>query len=131
MSRLTVDDLKEYGQPTWDGRLWQPFDKQKLWRLDNGMSVEPEPEANRLFLADGAGREVARQLYQTVVDLPIISPHGHVDPGLQQGYKAIRIQTGVPGLKSIYGIASNATFEGNKGLRYDHEPAQRDAFPAE
>src|SRR6201746_2554383 len=27
----------------------------------------------------------------------------------EQGYRAIRVQTGVPGLKSIYGIASNAT----------------------
>jgi mannonate dehydratase len=48
-----------------------------------------------------------------------------------QGYKAIRIQAAVPGLKSIYGIASNATFEANAGVRYDHEPAQRGAFPAE
>lgn len=48
-----------------------------------------------------------------------------------EGYKAIRIQTGVPGLKSIYGIASNATFDGNAGKRYDHEPAQRGALPAE
>src|SRR5690349_14474046 len=33
------------------------------------------------------------------------------------GYKAIRAQSGVPGLKSIYGIASNATFEANEGVR--------------
>jgi mannonate dehydratase len=50
---------------------------------------------------------------------------------LSQGYRAIRIQTGVPGLKAIYGIASNATSAGNAGVRYDHEPAQRGAFPAE
>jgi mannonate dehydratase len=49
----------------------------------------------------------------------------------EEGYKAIRVQTGVPGLKSIYGIASNATFEANTGVRYDHEPAQRGAYPAE
>ncbi|NUJ88378.1 D-galactonate dehydratase family protein [Plantibacter sp. MCCC 1A11337] len=48
-----------------------------------------------------------------------------------QGYKAIRIQTAVPGLQSIYGIASNATFEGNTGVRYDHEPAQRGGLPNE
>lgn len=50
-----------------------------------------------------------------------------------QGYKAIRVQTGVPGLKSIYGIASNATYEpvdGKKG-RYDYEPAVRGALPKE
>ncbi|WP_442904758.1 D-mannonate dehydratase ManD [Glycomyces sp. MUSA5-2] len=48
-----------------------------------------------------------------------------------QGYRAIRIQTGVPGLKSIYGIASNATYEAMEGVRYDHEPAQRGALPNE
>jgi mannonate dehydratase len=49
----------------------------------------------------------------------------------EQGYKAIRVQTAVPGLKSIYGIASNVTLEGNSGVRYDHEPAQRGGLPAE
>ncbi|MBR7741708.1 D-galactonate dehydratase family protein [Phycicoccus sp. BSK3Z-2] len=50
---------------------------------------------------------------------------------LEQGYRAIRVQTGVPGLRSIYGIASNTTSGGNAGVRYDHEPAQRGARPAE
>jgi len=49
----------------------------------------------------------------------------------EQGYRAIRIQTGVPGLRSIYGIASNVTVEANAGVRYDHEPAQRSARPQE
>ncbi len=50
---------------------------------------------------------------------------------LAQGYRAIRIQTGVPGLKAIYGVASNAVASGNVGKRYDHEPAQRAPEPAE
>jgi mannonate dehydratase len=50
---------------------------------------------------------------------------------LDQGFRAIRIQSGVPGLNAIYGIASNVTFESNVGVRYDHEPAQRGARPAE
>lgn len=50
---------------------------------------------------------------------------------LEQGYRAIRIQSGVPGLRAIYGIASNATSAANAGVRYDHEPAQRGALPAE
>jgi len=50
---------------------------------------------------------------------------------LDQGYRAIRIQSAVPGLKSIYGIASNATYEANSGVRYDHEPAQRGGLPNE
>ncbi|HEY5229754.1 MAG TPA: D-mannonate dehydratase ManD [Galbitalea sp.] len=50
---------------------------------------------------------------------------------LEQGYKAVRIQTGVPGLRAIYGVASNVTAAGNTGKRYDHEPAQRAPLPAE
>jgi glucuronate isomerase len=35
---------------------------------------------DRLFPADPATRAVARRLYATVRDLPILSPHGHTDP---------------------------------------------------
>lgn len=35
---------------------------------------------DRLFPADPAVRRIARQLYSSVRDLPIISPHGHTDP---------------------------------------------------
>jgi len=34
---------------------------------------------DRLFPADSATRNVARRLYETVCDLPIVSPHGHTD----------------------------------------------------
>jgi glucuronate isomerase len=37
-------------------------------------------DENRLFPAEGAARAVAAKLYETVKDLPIISPHGHTDP---------------------------------------------------
>jgi len=37
-------------------------------------------DKNRLFPAEGAARAVAAKLYETVRDLPIISPHGHTDP---------------------------------------------------
>ncbi len=47
------------------------------------------------------------------------------------GFRSIRVQSGVPGLKSIYGIASNATLTADAGVRYDHEPARRGALPAE
>lgn len=50
---------------------------------------------------------------------------------LELGYKAIRVQTGVPGLNAIYGVASNTTSAGNEGKRYDYEPAQRAGLPAE
>ncbi len=35
---------------------------------------------DRLFPPDPATRDLARRLYATVKDLPIISPHGHTDP---------------------------------------------------
>ena len=37
-------------------------------------------DANRLFPAEGKARAVAVKLYETVRDLPILSPHGHTDP---------------------------------------------------
>jgi glucuronate isomerase len=38
-------------------------------------------DANRLFPGDGGrARAVAAALYETVKDLPILSPHGHTDP---------------------------------------------------
>ncbi|MET1052142.1 MAG: glucuronate isomerase [Mycetocola sp.] len=39
-------------------------------------------DQDRLFPADPATRDVARSLYERVADLPILSPHGHVDPAL-------------------------------------------------
>jgi glucuronate isomerase len=35
---------------------------------------------DRLFPADPGVRALARRLYETVKDLPIVSPHGHTDP---------------------------------------------------
>jgi len=37
---------------------------------------------DRCFSSDPAQRRVARELYERVKDLPIVSPHGHVDPRL-------------------------------------------------
>jgi glucuronate isomerase len=35
---------------------------------------------DRLFPAEPGLRELARRIYQSIADLPIISPHGHTDP---------------------------------------------------
>lgn len=37
---------------------------------------------NRYFSPDSSQRNVAHDLYKTVADLPLICPHGHVDPRL-------------------------------------------------
>ncbi len=45
----------------------------------------------------------------------------------QLGFTAIRVQTAIPGLKAVYGVAASA----GEGKRYDYEPARRQALPAE
>ena len=49
-------------------------------------------------------------------DLPAL--FDSIDRQLAAGYRAIRIQTGVPGLGQVYGVAS-----GDGGQRSDYEPA--------
>ncbi len=39
-----------------------------------------ELHPDRLFPADPTTRDIARALYAEIVDLPIVSPHGHTDP---------------------------------------------------
>jgi mannonate dehydratase len=46
---------------------------------------------------------------------------------LEQGFKAIRVQTGVPGLGQVYGVATDQ----KPGARYDYEPAGRGIAPTE
>jgi glucuronate isomerase len=46
------------------------------------MNPEPSPAASRFFAPDPAQRQVARDLYDGIAGLPIVSPHGHVDPRL-------------------------------------------------
>jgi len=44
--------------------------------LVNTMLIDPD----RLFPPDPSQRDIARDLYADIKDLPIISPHGHTDP---------------------------------------------------
>jgi glucuronate isomerase len=44
------------------------------------MAIPLSLHPDRLFPADPATRALARHLYATVKDLPIVSPHGHTDP---------------------------------------------------
>src|SRR6185295_7814127 len=44
------------------------------------MAVPLTLHPDRLFPVDPVTRGLARALYETVADLPIVSPHGHTDP---------------------------------------------------
>jgi glucuronate isomerase len=48
------------------------------------LSLNPD----RLFPSDPTQRDIARQLYAEVAELPIISPHGHTDPSWFAGNAA-------------------------------------------
>ncbi|WP_448061287.1 D-mannonate dehydratase ManD [Cellulomonas hominis] len=58
-------------------------------------------------------------------DLPELfdSIRSHLDAG----FRAIRVQTAVPGIEAVYGVAAQPSASG----RYDYEPAQRIPLPAE
>lgn len=43
---------------------------------------QPLLSADRFFAPDPGQRRVARELYDSIAGLPIVSPHGHVDPAL-------------------------------------------------
>jgi mannonate dehydratase len=66
-------------------------------------------------------------------DLPEL--FGSIQQHLDEGYRAIRVQTGIPGLPSVYGVASSANAAAGSGAgtdsRYDYEPARRSDLPVQ
>lgn len=46
------------------------------------MSEQQLLSADRFFSSEASQRSVARELYASIAGLPIVSPHGHVDPSL-------------------------------------------------
>ncbi len=50
---------------------------------------------------------------------------------LERGYRSIRVQTGIPGQESTYGVASSAAAAAGSTARYDYEPARRVPLPVE
>jgi mannonate dehydratase len=52
------------------------------------------------------------------------SVHEH----LERGFKAIRVQTAIPGIRAVYGVAAQPQASGE---RYDYEPAGRGLRPVE
>jgi mannonate dehydratase len=52
------------------------------------------------------------------------SVHEH----LERGYRAIRVQTAIPGIEAVYGVAAQPQASGE---RYDYEPAGRGLRPVE
>jgi glucuronate isomerase len=57
--------------------------RQPVDNLQTGThTMDQHLDPDRLLPVDPATRDIARGLYERVADLPILSPHGHVAPGL-------------------------------------------------
>jgi mannonate dehydratase len=92
-----------------------------LWDIKGKVTGQPVYQ-----LLGGASRRGALAYgHASGSDIPslLTSIRNHLD----QGFGAIRVQTGVPGLGQVYGVASNQ----NAGERYDYEPAKRSDRPIE
>ena len=93
-----------------------------LWDIKGKLAGMPVYQ-----LLGGASRNGLRAYgHASGADLP--SLFDSVREHLELGYKSIRIQTAVPGIKAVYGVAAQAQASGE---RYDYEPAGRGAFPLE
>ncbi|WP_286145576.1 D-mannonate dehydratase ManD [Leifsonia sp. Root4] len=92
-----------------------------LWDIKGKITGQPVYQ-----LLGGASRTGALAYgHASGSDIPSLftSIRNHLD----QGFKAIRIQTGVPGLGQVYGVAGDQA----PGQRYDYEPAKRTSVPSE
>jgi len=145
-----VSYLKDHVAPLLIGRdahavedTWQFLYRSAYWR--RGPVTMAAIAAVDVALWDVKAQKAGMPLYQLLggASRSGLLAYGHasgrdipevldsVRRHLDQGYRAVRVQTGVPGLNAVYGVAVNRHTQSGTGPRYDYEPARRTALPVE
>jgi len=118
---------------------WQFLYRSAYWR--RGPVTMAAIAAVDMALWDIKARRAGMPLYQLLggASRTGIMAYGHasgrdvpelldsIRAQMAEGFRSIRVQTSVPGIDKLYGVAAQPSNSG----RYDYEPAQRAPLPAE
>jgi mannonate dehydratase len=139
--KAVVSYLEEYCIPCLIGRdpfqtedIWQYFYKGAYWR--RGPVTMSAVAAIDMALWDIKGKALKTPLYNLLGGKSrqgvMVYPHAYgesieatienVQKKVEEGYLAVRAQSGIPGIKSTYGVAKGKTYEpAQRGLPTEYE----------